>query len=120
MHPLLPQPVKTSHILLSYPLSVRGLITFFRSGTYDTALQKLLQEPEAHILIVYGNQDQFTAVQKYDKWVLDLKKNNKANLTTLKIDGGDHFWGSAASNELCEAVANWLSDETTPRSVPES
>ena len=108
MHPVLPSPAKTSHIFISYPLSVRGLITFFRGGTYDTALHNLLQNPSAHVFIVYGDHDQFTAVQKYDKWVSDLQMDIKGELVMRRIDGADHFWGGSVGSDLCQAVSNWL------------
>ncbi|KIJ51511.1 hypothetical protein M422DRAFT_26916 [Sphaerobolus stellatus SS14] len=109
MHPLLPSPSKTSHILISYPLSVRGLITFFRGGTYDAALRDLLQNPSSQVFIAYGDQDQFTAVQKYNKWASDLKKDVKGQLVTRRIDGSDHFWSGPGGSELCQAVATWIS-----------
>ncbi|KAF8529805.1 hypothetical protein JB92DRAFT_2859755 [Gautieria morchelliformis] len=110
MHPLLPAPTKTFHILLSYPLSVRNLITFFHGATYQTALHGLVQNPRSIILVVYADRDQFTSLQSYEPWVLHLKTEAKGQLATVLINGGDHFWGQRAGEEMCTTVGRWLDE----------
>lgn len=108
MHPLLPAPTKTFHILLSYPMSVRGLITLFHGATYETALHDLVQNPRSSVLVLYGNHDQFTSLQRYEQWASRLRAEAKGNLSTVLINGGDHFWGQRAGEEMCMAVGRWL------------
>lgn len=110
MHPILPAPIRTFHILLSYPTSVRGLITFFHGSTYETALQHLVQNSRSSVLVVYGDHDQFTSLQRYEQWVSRLKSEAKGRVGSVLINGADHFWSQRAGEEMCIAVGHWMDE----------
>lgn len=55
LHPTLPG-IRTKHMLLSYPLGPRGWLTFFHTRTYSTQLKNLIRNPEADVLVVFGDQ----------------------------------------------------------------
>jgi len=110
LHPLLPDPIKTYHILLCYPMGVRGLITFFNSGTFETALHTLIQEPKSSLLVLYGDKDQFTSLHRYERWVEKLNNEARGQLSTVQVESGDHFWHGRAGEEMCSAVGHWLDE----------
>jgi len=112
LHPVLNPNVKTSHILLSYPLSPRGLLTMFHAGMYASALRDLLCNPEARLLLIYGDKDEFTSKSKYDDWVDSCRRMDglKAELDVVRVAGANHFWQSRdARTALERAVDSWLS-----------
>lgn len=69
MHTVLPTPIRTTHILISYPLGPRGILTAFRTRTYQRALEDLVRQPGARILLCQGDADDFTSAETYDTWV---------------------------------------------------
>jgi uncharacterized protein len=91
-------------------MSVRGLITFFHGTTYETALHHLVQDPRSSVLVLYGDHDQFTSLQRYEHWVSRLKTEAKGHLSTVLINGADHFWSQRASEEMCITVGSWLDE----------
>lgn len=103
-----------SHILLSYPYGPRSWLTAFRGKTYTSALNALLRDPRANVLVVYGDQDEFTGDSSYDAWVEGLKAEAKeedsAALKVVKIEGATHFWTDHhdARRKMLEATADWL------------
>lgn len=110
LHPALTS-VKTSYVLLSYPLSPRGLLTLFHSRVYSTALDDLLCQSHANVLVIYGEQDNFTSRSKYDVWARSLRKTSegKAKLEVVSVAGADHFWrSSSARTTLKWTLENWL------------
>jgi alpha/beta superfamily hydrolase len=111
LHPVLPHPIKTSHILLSYPLGARGLITLFRTNTYATKLRELVKHPDTRVLIIFGNNDEFTSEASYDLWVEGLVKDvdRKDSLKVVKVEGGSHFWSGETGREMGRAIESWLS-----------
>jgi len=112
LQPILPLPIKTSHILLSYPLSTRGLLTLFRTSTYALSLKNLIQNPASNTLVIYGTRDEFTGEGAYEGWVKTLKKEaegeSKGRLEVVKVDEATHFWGGKHGIELRYAVERWL------------
>jgi len=72
MHPVLLAPLRTTHILISYPLGPRGLLTAFRTRTYQRALEDLVRQPGARVLLCQGDADDFTAAETYDAWAAAL------------------------------------------------
>ena len=74
MHPVLPAPLRTMHILISYPLGPRGLLTAFHSRTYQRALEELVSQPRARVLLCQGDADDFTGAEAYDAWAEALGK----------------------------------------------
>lgn len=112
LHPVLNPHVKTSYILLSYPLSPRGLLTMFHTDTYASALRDLLCDPEAKLLLIYGDKDEFTSSSKYDDWVGVCRQTDglRAKLDVVRVVGANHFWQTHdARTALEQAVGSWLS-----------
>jgi hypothetical protein len=72
MHPVLPGQLRTTHILISYPLGPRGLLTAFHSRTYQRALEDLVRQPGARVLLCQGDADDFTGAETYDAWAEEL------------------------------------------------
>ncbi|KAI0367980.1 alpha/beta-hydrolase [Pilatotrama ljubarskyi] len=118
MHPVLPD-VTTSHIFLSYPLGPRHWLTAFRTHRYTAALQDLIREPRSNVLIVYGDNDNFTSVESYDAWAESLQTIYRATesnaparygkLEVVKIAGASHFWREgAAVRRLVEVIRDWV------------
>ncbi|PPQ65269.1 hypothetical protein CVT26_000229 [Gymnopilus dilepis] len=75
MHPVLDN-VKTSHILLSYPIGPRGFLTLFNSSSYTRALNDLVHHPRSNVLIIFGDCDEFTSQSKYKAWAAGLEAEN--------------------------------------------
>ena len=114
MHPVL-SDVDTSHILLSYPLGPRHWLTAFRSHRYTTALQDLVTNPKSRVLVIYGNQDDFTPAQAYDSWteqlrsVRDSSASDHGTLKIVKVEGASHFWREhTAIHQLMNTVREWV------------
>ncbi|KAJ6607401.1 Alpha/Beta hydrolase protein, partial [Mycena sp. CBHHK59/15] len=99
--------IETSHILISYPLGVRGLLTLFRSR-YEEQLRQLLLEPEANVLVVYGDHDEFTSAARYRAWRSGLEGATRGKLKCVEVGGGSHFWRDEDGDELLEIVSGWL------------
>lgn len=118
-HPVLPEPVRTYHVLLSYPLSPLQLLTFFHASTYRGKLRQLVNDPRAHVLVLYGDKDQFTALEKYLVWVASLQQPENQGtvgtdalgtprVETKMIPGADHFWRGQYNRQMREAISGWL------------
>lgn len=112
LHPVLNPKVKTSHILLSYPISPRGLLTMFHTGMYNSALHDTLCNPDARLLLIYGDKDEFTSKSKYDEWIDILMRTDglKAKFDAVPVTDANHFWQSdSARTALQQAVDSWIS-----------
>ena len=108
MHPVRSKAfplVKLSHILLSYPLGPRSWLTLFHSSSYSEALEALVQHPDSNVLVIFGDQDEFTSQSKYATWASGLKGNVK----TVEVKDASHFWSGRSGYELAEIVNKWLS-----------
>lgn len=68
----------------------------------------LVSNSTAHILLIYGDQDQFTAEGKFDSWSRNLEEKGQEAVTVQKVAGADHFWHGRAMNTLEEVLASWL------------
>jgi hypothetical protein len=99
--------VPTSHILLSYPLGVRGWLTLFKSR-YEEALKELLRNPASNVLVVFGNSDQFTSVASYQTWRGALETGPVGKLKCVEVKEGSHFWRDEDGDEMVELVSQWL------------
>ncbi|KAF4597357.1 hypothetical protein EYR40_007809 [Pleurotus pulmonarius] len=109
LHPLLPPPVEISHILLSYPLGARMFLTLFNSGTYASKLKELVDNPASNVLIIFGDQDEFTGVSNYDEWAKSLSSETRTGaLKVVKVEGGSHFWRGRANNTMQNEIDHWL------------
>lgn len=103
--------MKLSHILVSYPLSPRSLLTAFRGTHYTETLSQLLRNPRSNVLVVYSDQDEFTAVGKYDAWAESLRNvpESRGELAIVRINDVNHFWSNPAGRqELLEVVGGWV------------
>ncbi|KAI0719401.1 alpha/beta-hydrolase [Cerioporus squamosus] len=120
LHPVL-DDIQTSHILLSYPIGPRHWLTAFHGSRYTSALQLLLRDPKSNVLVIYGDDDNFTSVGSYDAWVASLQKDREAapsseqthhppgKLEVVKIEGASHFWREEdAVHRLLDVVRAWL------------
>ncbi|KAI1796933.1 alpha/beta-hydrolase [Ganoderma leucocontextum] len=116
LHPVL-EDVKTSHILLSYPMGPRHWLTAFHGHRYTTALKSLVDDPRSNILVIYGDDDNFTTAESYDTWVASLREApadlpgalTRGELEVVKVAGASHFWGEEdAVGKLNETVREWL------------
>ncbi|KAF9234624.1 Alpha/Beta hydrolase protein [Melanogaster broomeanus] len=111
LHPVLPQHIKTSYVLLSYPLSPRGLLTMFNTKMYSSALTWLLRDAGVSLLVIYGDQDDFTSHSKYKAWTELLKKTEgaKAQLEIASVAKAGHFWHTESSRAtLKRTLESWL------------
>ena len=122
MHPIV-EGLQTSHILLSYPIGPRHWLTAFHGHRYTTALHSLIHDPRSNVLIVYGDDDNFTSEAAYDAWVATLQSGktnpgaseqgntaaDHGKLEIVKITGASHFWREeTAVHRLLEVVRAWL------------
>lgn len=89
MLPVLPAPLRTTHILISYPLGPRGLLTAFRTRTYQRALEDLVRQPEARVLLCQGGADDFTAAETYDAWAAALGQLAAGSDDTSEGENGE-------------------------------
>ncbi|KAL4066748.1 Alpha/Beta hydrolase protein [Scleroderma yunnanense] len=111
LHPVLAPPIKTSYVLLSYPLTPRGLLTLFHTRVYSAALDGLLDDSRANVLIIYGDRDDFTGKARYDAWSEMLQETSeaKARLDIVSVAGAGHFWRSNSSRTtLRRTLEDWL------------
>lgn len=113
LHPLLPLPTKTFHVLVSYPLGVRSLLTIFNGSAYESGLKQLLQEVDSNVLVLYGDQDQFTSLRNYEQWTASLKGIAKGQFLAHMVANTDHFWKDTGGEQLCLVISQWL-NKTVP------
>ena len=63
--------------------------------------------------MIYGDRDEFTAVDNYERWVDGLRKESEdsrtRNLEIIRVEDASHFWGGSVGRTMVEAVRNWLS-----------
>ncbi|KAJ3863126.1 Alpha/Beta hydrolase protein [Lentinula novae-zelandiae] len=107
LHPLMQNTqIKTSHILISYPLGPRSYLTLFRSSTYASRLQELIRSQDSNVLIIYGDQDEFTSAKSYESWAKELQ--GQRGLSLLCRSGASHFWRGRHGVWLSEVTGKWL------------
>lgn len=83
-----------------------------------------LQPVASHVLAIYGDQDQFTGIETYRKWIKDCSatapppseaeqpewrgRSTKSTFQEVPIEGADHFYrSSAALDGLDKAIIEW-------------
>ncbi|KAG8716625.1 hypothetical protein FRC08_009121 [Ceratobasidium sp. 394] len=117
-HPVLPAPIRTYHVLLSYPLSPLPLLTFFHASTYREKLRQLVQDARANVLIMYGDRDQFTAINKYSAWAAGFQSADgeaatgvTADVVVKMVPGADHFWRGPFNRHMKATIMDWLGDQ---------
>ena len=112
--------MKTSHILLSYPLDKRGLLTLFHSRTYAGTLGTLVKNPRSDVLLLYGDRDEFTGFSSYETWVKELQgisghdpSDMNSTVQVGYVKGATHFWEHSKAQIMLKVVEEWL-DRRTP------
>lgn len=111
--------LRIRHILLSYPLSVLWIVTCFHSTPFTKALQNLVTHPKSDVLILYGENDQFTKAAKYEGWVKTLetaaakvgcgrRTGGTGKVAVQTLQNGDHFWQGPIMRDLRKSIAEWL------------
>ena len=114
LFPLLPDPIQTSHILLSYPLGPRTWLTAFQSKHYANSLTALLKDPRSNVLVIYGDHDEFTGAESYDAWAdgleEEVQEEGKGKLHVERVYGETHFWTDQnnARGQMLSAVSEWV------------
>jgi len=107
LQPVIPS-VRTSHILLSYPLGPRSWLTLFHTNTYTAKLKELIGNADSNVLIMYGDRDEFTSIAKYRAWREELVSKgggDAGHLKVVEVPGASHFW---ERRELKPVVVEWL------------
>ncbi|KAF9446303.1 alpha/beta-hydrolase [Macrolepiota fuliginosa MF-IS2] len=110
LHPALPAPIRTSHVLLSYPLGPRGWLTLFRTSYYQDQLEGLLKDDRSNILAIFGDGDEFTSISSYKEWTEKLKEavQGSDRLRIVEIENASHFWRGRSGLELGQVLRRWL------------
>jgi len=110
LHPVLPAPIKTSHVLISYPLGPRGWLTLFHTSTYTSKLKELIHDSTANVLVLFGDRDEFTAGAKYEAWSKELEHEatGMGSLNVVKIANATHFWSGRERQKLGQVLEEWL------------
>jgi alpha/beta superfamily hydrolase len=62
-------------------------------------------EPHPALLLVFGDQDQFTSMNAYQSWVKTIKSDTAKSTV---VEGVDHFWMDKEP-QLVEHIYSWLS-----------
>jgi hypothetical protein len=91
------------------------LLTLFHTKTYAAALNRLIQNPAANVLIIYGSQDEFTGETSYDAWRNELEGvNGEGLLRVVKVENATHFWRGRSAEELRLVITQWLPSSAMP------
>ena len=79
----------------------------FRGETYTDRLNELINDPQSNVLIVHGDNDEFTKAAKYEGWVTELRKNT-GEFRVEVVQGATHFWISGSGEKLKEIIKGWV------------
>lgn len=97
---------ETSYLLISYPLSVAWALCALQTSSFTSALRN--RSKDCRVLAVYGDQDQFTAVEKFRRWAAELGPSE--SFRSVEIPGADHFWRNRKHKaDLLSTICNWIS-----------
>jgi alpha/beta superfamily hydrolase len=97
---------ETSYVLISYPLSVAWALCALQTSFFTSALR--IRSKDHCVLAVYGDQDQFTAVEKFRRWAAELGRSESSR--SVEVAGADHFWRDKKHKaDLLSAICNWIS-----------
>ncbi|SAL96903.1 hypothetical protein [Absidia glauca] len=102
--------VPTSYLLISYPLRVAWALSTTKMSYFRSMLNELMtaptnNEPHPALLLIFGDQDQFTSMHAYQSWV---KTINCDTAKSTVVEGVDHFWMDKEP-QLLEHIYTWLS-----------
>ncbi|KAG9011124.1 hypothetical protein FRB94_009267 [Tulasnella sp. JGI-2019a] len=98
-----PERIKrAAHILISHPLGpMASFITFFNTAKYTSAFDQVLADPGLDVLLIYGNNDQFFSLKRYESWVARCRE----------------IRGQASENPGAP-LGHGAEDETIPPTIP--
>ncbi|QRW03773.1 hypothetical protein RhiLY_02772 [Ceratobasidium sp. AG-Ba] len=113
--------LRYEHIIYSYlPLSPLPLLTFFHASFYRDKLGQLAKDPRARLLILHGDRDQFTAIEKYTTWATSLQpvldqiqetpETAPAKVQIKVVPGADHFWRGRYNGQMRDIITSWLNE----------
>lgn len=109
-----PAGVRTSYLLLSYPLSVLWALTGFRASPFVRGLEEGVKRGRTtgeRWLVVWGDEDQFTGVERLREWGGRLREMGGGGVEVLEVEGADHFWGARGRKRgMMEGVMRWLEE----------
>ncbi|KAI8337467.1 Alpha/Beta hydrolase protein [Chlamydoabsidia padenii] len=110
--------VPTSYLLISYPLRVAWALSLTKMSYFRSQVNQLLtasptiietnesqQQSSPLVLLIFGDQDQFTSINAYRSWVKTITSNTAKSII---VEGVDHFWADK-ENQLLDHMYSWLS-----------
>ncbi|KAI8098880.1 Alpha/Beta hydrolase protein [Halteromyces radiatus] len=97
--------VPTSYVLISYPLRVIWALSTTKMFYFKSQANQLLQSSSCPVLLIYGDQDQFTGIRAYRSWLSTITSDKVDNRV---IKDSDHFWMDN-ENQLIDEIHSWLS-----------
>jgi alpha/beta superfamily hydrolase len=77
----------------------------FHTNTYTAKLKELISNADSNVLIIYGDRDEFTSIEKYKAWREELVSKVGGHLKVVEVPGASHFW---ERRELKQVVMEWL------------
>lgn len=83
-------------------------LTCFRSRAHDKALTALVQDARADVLILFGDRDEFTGIESYERWATQLKGSGGERVQVTCVKGASHFWRQGTSAEMLQVIGQWL------------
>lgn len=103
--------IPTYYILISYPLSVLWALSTTKMNYFKSQINQLLKNNQRPVLIVYGDQDQFTSEKSYQTWlntIISTTTDDHRIIQYKKFDGVDHFWFDH-EHLLFNYIITWIS-----------
>lgn len=79
----------------------------FNSKTYQRKLEDLIQDDGSNLLVIYGDQDEFTSIVNYERWSQQLDKAGGQGLRIVGVRGGTHFWHGRAGETMKQCVTDF-------------
>lgn len=62
-------------------------------------------------MVVWGDEDQFTGVERLREWGGRLREMGGGGVEVLEVEGADHFWGARGRKRgMMEGVMRWLEE----------
>ncbi|GAB1521687.1 hypothetical protein RhiTH_004784 [Rhizoctonia solani] len=80
-------------------------------------LSRLVSNPQARVLILFGDKDQFTGISNYQSWANNLEQAQGSStseaigsgaIEVKMVTGADHFWRGRFNRQMTEAIITWL------------
>ncbi|KAH8831256.1 Alpha/Beta hydrolase protein [Flagelloscypha sp. PMI_526] len=105
--PLIVNGVQVEHAFISYPLGVRGLLTFFKTAYYKSKILELVMN--GRVFFVYGDRDEFTSLSSYETLLQELEAPDSGQIMGCLVEGANHFWAGDRMDEMLRELVVWLS-----------